>query len=88
MIAIPIDETDDNNKLAAFRNQWNPPARLVNLHPSIRKDAAGEFAKALDGQAPVPSTVVTDSSGRIIAAQAGVPSVVEVRKMFSLSSPK
>ena len=84
VIVIPIDEADDNKKLGAFRAEWNPPARLVNLHPSIRKEAAGEFAKLLGGTAPVPSSVITDSSGRIVAVQAGVPSVAEVRKMLEL----
>ena len=84
VILIPIDEADDNNKLAAFRNEWKPSARLVNLHPSIRKSAAAEFAKALGGDAPVPSSVITDASGRIVAAQAGVPSVAEVKKMIQV----
>jgi hypothetical protein len=82
VISIPIDETDDDNRLARYAREWRPQARLMNLTPSIRKDAATAFAKALGGEAPAPSSVITDSEGRVLAAQQGVPSVELVRKML------
>jgi hypothetical protein len=84
LILIPIDEADDNNKLAAYNREWRPPARLINIPPDKRKDAAAAFTKALGEEPPLPSTVITDGSGRFLAAQAGVPSVSGVRKMIGL----
>ncbi|MBI4324294.1 MAG: VCBS repeat-containing protein [Chloroflexi bacterium] len=84
LIAIPIDEADDNNKLAAYNREWHPPARLVNLAPATRKEATAAFAKALGEEPPLPSTVITDQSGHILAAQPGVPSISELRKWLEL----
>jgi hypothetical protein len=82
LIAIPIDETDDNEKLAAFNREWRPPVRLVNLLPATRHQAVAAFAKALGENAPLPSTVITDGAGRFLAAQPGVPTVSTLRKML------
>lgn len=82
LIAIPIDEQDDNNKLAAFNREWHPPVRLVNIPPDRRKDAAAAFTKVLGEEPPLPSTVITDGAGRVLAAEAGVPSVSTLRKLL------
>jgi hypothetical protein len=82
VIMLPIDEADDNNKLAAYNREWHPAARLVNLPPARRKEAAAVFAKALGEEPPLPSTVITDGSGRFLTAQAGVPTVSTLRGML------
>jgi hypothetical protein len=82
LIAIPIDEQDDNNKLAAFNREWRPAARLVNIPPDKRKDAAGAFTRVLGEEPPLPSTVITDGSGRFLAAQPGVPTVSTLRRLL------
>jgi thiol-disulfide isomerase/thioredoxin len=85
LVAIPVDETDDNNKLAAFNREWRPPSRLVNLAPDRRKEATAAFAKALGADPPHPSTVITDSTGRFLTAQHGVPSVSTLRRLLAES---
>jgi len=82
IVAVPIDESDDNSKLAAYRKQWKPTARLVNIAPARRAEAIAAFAKALGEEPPLPSTVITDESGRILSAQPGIPSISELRKML------
>src|SRR5207249_2843318 len=84
LIAIPIDEADDDRKLAAYNTEWHPAARLVNLAPARRQEAAAAVAKALGEQPALPSTVITDGSGRFLAAQQGVPTVSTLRKMLAL----
>ena len=84
IIMIPVDEADDNNKLAAYNREWRPPARLVNIPPARRKEAADVFGKTLGEEPPLPSTVITDGSGRFLAAQPGVPSVSTLRKMLAI----
>jgi thiol-disulfide isomerase/thioredoxin len=82
LVAVPIDEKDDNRKLAAYARDWRPPARLVNLVPENREAATAAFASALGEEPPLPSTVITDGSGRVLAAQPGVPSVSVLRRML------
>src|SRR5262249_32189164 len=83
IIAIPIDEQDDDSKLAAFNREWHPAARLVNVARPQRKEANAAFAKALGQDPPLPSTVITDGAGGFLAAQPGVPTISTLRKMLA-----
>ncbi|MDH7501188.1 MAG: FG-GAP-like repeat-containing protein [Verrucomicrobiota bacterium] len=83
IVAIPIDEADDNPRLGAYAQQHKPPCRLVNIPPIKRADARSAFAKALGQEPPTPSSVVTDDTGRILFAQPGVPAVSELRKALA-----
>jgi len=83
IVAVPIDETDDNPKLAAYARQWKPTSRLVNIAPAQRKEVVAAYAKALGAEPALPSTVITDDSGHILSAQPGVPSLSELRKMLA-----
>ena len=82
LIAVPIDEADDNPKLGAYAKQWKPSSRLVNIPSAKRAEALAAFAKALGAEPPLPSTVITDDSGQILSAQPGVPSISALRKML------
>ena len=82
MVALPVDEADDNVRLAAYAKQWKPTSRLVNIAPARRAEVVAAYAKALAGEPALPSTVITDDSGRILSAQPGVPSISELRKML------
>jgi hypothetical protein len=83
IVFIPIDEADDNNKLAAYNREWRPAARLVNIPPAQRKQASAVFANALGEEPPLPASAITDGSGRFLAAQAGVPSVSTLRRLLA-----
>ena len=80
IVAIPTDPADDNSRLGVFASEYHPPARLINFAPSIRNQAVTAFREALGGEAPAPSSVITDGLGRILATQAGVPTISEARK--------
>lgn len=80
LIAVPIDAADDNAKLGAFAQQWKPASRLVNIPPAKRAEAVADYAKALDQEPPLPSTVITDDAGHILSAQPGIPSISILRK--------
>jgi thiol-disulfide isomerase/thioredoxin len=82
LVALPIDPEDDNEKLAAYAKEWKPTSRLVNIPQTKRVDLATAFSKALGEEPPLPSTIVTDQSGRVLSAQPGVPSISELRKML------
>ncbi len=80
---VPIDESDDNPKLAAYAKQWNPAARLVNIAPAKRTQAVAAYAKALDQPPPLPSTVITDDAGHILSAIPGLPTLSTLRKLLA-----
>ena len=82
MVAVPIDEADDNSKLAAYARQWKPTSRLVNIPPSNRTNVVAAYLKALGEEPPLPSTIITDDSGHILSAQPGVPSISALRQML------
>lgn len=83
IVAVPIDESDDNPKLGAFAKQWKPTSRLANIVPAKRAEVVTAYTKALDQETPVPSTVITDDTGHILSSQPGVPSISEVRKLLA-----
>lgn len=81
-VAIPVDEQDDNAKLAAYNREHRPPARLLNVPANRRKDALAAYASSLGlSDAPIPSTVVTDASGRRLSAMKGIPTISELRRL-------
>jgi len=82
IVAVPIDEADDNPKLAAYAKQWKPSSRLVNIAPTKRAEVLAAYTKTLGGEPPLPSTVITDESGHILSAQPGVPSISALRKLL------
>ena len=51
LIAVPIDEADDNPQLAAYAKEWKPTSRLVNIAPAQRAEAVAAYTQAL-GQDP------------------------------------
>ena len=84
LVAVPVDEGDDAQKLAAYAKEWRLPSRIVAIEGRQRSEVTASFTKALGEEAPLPCSVITDSSGRILAAQAGVPDVSAVRKLLAL----
>jgi thiol-disulfide isomerase/thioredoxin len=82
VVVVPIDKTDDNQKLAAYAKEVKPNWRLVNASLDSRTNVFSAFQDALGEEPPLPSTVFTDDAGHVLGAQAGVPSVSEVRKML------
>jgi len=68
IVAAPIDAEDDNRKLAAYAKEWKPLSRLVNIPPANRTNAVAAYTKALGGEPPLTSTVITDASGHILSA--------------------
>lgn len=81
-IAVPIDDADDNQKLADYAREYRPSMRLLGIAPNQRAGAAAAFAKVFGVEPLLPSSVVTDSSGQILETQAGIPGVSALRRML------
>ena len=86
LIAVPIDEADTDVKLAEYAKEWGLPSRLAALVGAQRAQARAAFSKALGEEAPLPSSVITDQTGHILTAQAGVPSVSLLRKLVEATT--
>jgi hypothetical protein len=43
LIAVPVDQADDDKKLAAYAKEWKPASRLVNIAPAQRPDVVGVY---------------------------------------------
>ena len=82
IIAVPIDDTDDNQKLTDYNREYRPSTRLIRIAVSQRAGAAAAFTKVFGAEPPLPSSVITDSSGHVLATQPGVPGISALRKML------
>ena len=82
IIAVPIDDADDDQKLADYNREYRPSTRLIRIAVGQRAGATAAFTKFFGAEPPLPSSVITDSSGHVLATQSGVPGVSALRKML------
>ena len=84
LVAVPIDEGDDEKKLSAYANEKKTPYRLLSALPANERAAfTAELEKQL-GHAPgLPSSLITDGSGHVLKAVAGVPSISDLRRWLA-----
>ena len=83
IIGVPVDENDDAEKLRAYAAQWKPAYRLlVGLKAPQRSEVEELLARELP-EAALPSTIVTDPSGRVLLTVAGLPSVSQLRELIA-----
>ena len=83
MHAIPVDPQDTKEKLDAYVAAHRPDYELIRgaAPPQITLVRRIVFSEiGIDG---LPATVVTDSSGRVLHVQAGVPTVSKVRQVLA-----
>jgi thiol-disulfide isomerase/thioredoxin len=83
LVAVPVDATDDEAKLARYVEANAPRYRLrsdLGRDPSFRAGFSGivQMTTGLDG---LPSSVVTDRAGRVLHAGTGVPTVSDLRRL-------
>ena len=86
-IAVPIDNTDNDQKLGDYNREYRPSTRLIRIAVSQRAGAAAAFTKVFGAEPPLPSSVITDSSGHVLATQPGVPGISELRKIIRPAWP-
>ena len=82
IIAVPIDAADDNSKLAALRQAMEAHLAPGQHSPGPTRGSRRGLSEALGQEPPLPSTVITDDSGHILAAQPGLPSLSELRRLL------
>ncbi|MCH8047253.1 MAG: ASPIC/UnbV domain-containing protein [Planctomycetes bacterium] len=87
MFGVPIDPEDDREKLKSYSRRHRPAYRLLDdLVGPEREQVKSVLIKALGKEPPLPSTVVTDRKGTVLATFSGAPSVSQIRKLLETQS--
>ena len=83
IVALPIDVDDNDQKLTAYAEKFQPRYRLRrDLSPADRQVLATFLNQHLQTtEPPLPSTIVTDGEGNTLQVTAGLPSASEIRKL-------
>jgi thiol-disulfide isomerase/thioredoxin len=84
MYGLPVDETDDAKKLKDYRAEYTPPYLLLSETTQPQKVALKRLLYDVNALQGLPSTVVTDSRGRVLLSTPGLPSVSQLRALPSL----
>jgi hypothetical protein len=81
-IAVPMEDTADSQNLPAYNREYRPSTRLIGIALGQRAGAAAAFTKVFGAEPPLPSSVITDSSGHVLATQPSVPGISALRKIM------
>ena len=81
MYGVPVDTSDTSEKLHAYMTTYQPPYELVwELTEQERAKVERLIGRAIKGSA-LPSTVITDSGGKVLHIFAGVPTVSDLGRL-------
>lgn len=86
IVALPIDVDDDEEKLTAYVERFQPRYRLRrDLSTADRLALAAFLNRHLQTtEPPLPATIVTDHAGNTLQVTAGLLSASEIRKLISM----
>ena len=84
IVGLPIEPTDDDAKLAAWVEQFQPPYELVTELTADERTAVMASVAELTGYDAVPATFLVDEHGTLIAVQLGVPTVSDIRRHLGI----
>lgn len=83
IIGLPVDENDDAEKLRAYVARWKPAYRMMVGLKAPQRSAVEELLARELPEVALPSTIVTDPSGRVLLTIAGLPSVSQLRELIA-----
>jgi thiol-disulfide isomerase/thioredoxin len=82
LVGVPIDPEDSVEKLAAYVEKWHPAYKMAALDEEKREAVNAFLVKHLKTQnPPLPSSIVTDGKGRVLAVMRSVPTLSALRKL-------
>lgn len=88
IVGIPVDTTDTTDKLEAFQEQFRPSYQLLIDRTDEQVDwMQSVIQQALEEEA-LPSSVLVDSDGRILAVDWGLPTVSSIRRQLDAPAPE
>lgn len=79
----PGDDADTPQELALYESEHKPAYDVVaDASPELRKKVLEHLRSLYYGDAPTPSTIILDATGKMLKTIQGVPTVSELRKMI------
>jgi len=82
MYGVPIDVTDDEVMLSEYSEKYRPAYELLTDMKEEQRDQIEQLVSRILKTDALPSTVVTDTNGRVLLVTAGVPTVSELKKIL------
>ena len=83
LFAVPIDPQDDAEKLGEYVLKHSPPYEMLQGVTAVQKETVNGFlSRSLKVASPgLPSSVIADSDGNVVAVIQGIPTVSQLRKL-------
>lgn len=79
LVGFPWDPDDDAGKLENYRSKNSPPYSIVTAPgPELREQVEKTYRVGLE-QVALPSSMLLDSEGRVLAYYRGIPTVSDLR---------
>lgn len=79
-VPVKLEETPD--ELRAYVEKTNPAYEVLADLPMDERELVKTFIESAWNDLVTPSTIVTDSGGRILGTMQGVPTLSEIRKLL------
>ena len=82
MYGVPIDRSDDLEKLEQYRSTYDPAYELLT---GLSASHRSQIKRILDKTTPLealPSSIIIDAAGRVLKSFVGVPTASELRKLL------
>ena len=87
LFGLPVDEDDDEAKLAAYRDEHRPAYRMLPPPARLEREAVRAIVVEQLKLDVLPATIVTDDQGQVLRALDYVPSVSEVKRWLDDTRP-
>jgi len=81
LFGVPVDDKDERAKVEEWVATYRPPYTMLMGLPPAQPDALKRYLTARLKREALPSTVITDRNGTILAAMMGVPTVSDLRML-------
>ena len=82
MSAVPLDDGETDETLAAYQARNEPPYRFLQPLTSQEIASVRNALAAELGRSGFPATLITDSNGRIVDVRRGTPTISDIRKLL------
>jgi thiol-disulfide isomerase/thioredoxin len=83
LIGVPADENDTTEMLTNYSDRWHPPYRLILDLTAEQRSKVSRIITETTKTDAQPSTIITDGSGNVLEAIAGVPTVSSLQKLLA-----
>lgn len=88
MYGIPIDETDNPEKLVRYLDEYHPAYDLLKDLPVEKRNEVQQMVSEALRTDALPSTVMTDANGNVLLVTGGLPTISQIRKLLESHSSK